>query len=127
MAYDTKLADRVRKTLARRKAVTEQAMFGGLAFLLGGKMFVGILKDELMVRVGPERHEEALAQPHARPMDFTGRPMKGYVFVAPAGLRDDSALAGWIERGRTFVAGSVPGEAAQRKRVATRRRARAKA
>ncbi len=104
MAYDTRLADRIRKSLARRKGVTEKAMFGGLAFLLEGKMFVGIAKDELMVRVGPEHHEDAISQPHARTMDFTGRPMKGYVFVAPTGFKDDRDLAAWVERGRAFVA-----------------------
>ena len=60
-----------------------------------------------MVRVGPEHHEDAIAQPHARTMDFTGRPMKGYVFVAPAGFKDDRDLAAWVERGRAFVAESV--------------------
>jgi TfoX/Sxy family transcriptional regulator of competence genes len=117
MAYDTKLAGRIRNALARRKGVTEKAMFGGLAFLLDGKMFVGIAKDELMVRVGPEHHEDAIAQPHARTMDFTGRPMKGYVFVAPAGLRTDEALAAWIERGRAFVAESVLGKPAPSRRA----------
>ncbi len=122
MAYDTALADRIRRTLARRKGVTEKAMFGGLAFLLDGKMFVGIVKDELMVRVGPEHHEEAIAQPHARTMDFTGRPMKGYVFVAPAGLRGDEALAGWVERGRAFVANSVLGRPKPTRKAAPRLR-----
>jgi TfoX/Sxy family transcriptional regulator of competence genes len=117
MAYDTTLAERIRSVLARRKGVTEKAMFGGLAFLLDGKMFVGIAHDELMVRVGPGHHEEALAQPHVRPMDFTGRPMKGYVFVAPAGLRSDDALAGWVERGRAFVAESVVGKPAPMRRA----------
>jgi TfoX/Sxy family transcriptional regulator of competence genes len=118
MAYDTTLAERIRSTLAPRKGVTEKAMFGGLAFLLDGKMFVGIANDELMVRVGPEHHEEALAQPHVRPMDFTGRPMKGYVFVAPAALRADDALAEWVERGRAFVAESVVGKPAPMRRAA---------
>jgi TfoX/Sxy family transcriptional regulator of competence genes len=124
MAYDTKLAERIRKTLARRRGVTEKAMFGGLAFLLEGKMFVGIVRDELMVRVGSEHHEEATAQPNARTMDFTGRPMKGYVFVAPAGLRDDDALAAWIERGRAFVAESVLAKPASKPRAVARPRAR---
>src|SRR5688572_3041589 len=79
-------------------------MFGGIAFLLDGKMFIGIANDDLMVRVGPDRHDEALARPHVRPMDFTGRPMRGYVFVAPAGIRDARALTRWIDWSAAFVA-----------------------
>jgi len=78
-------------------------MFGGLAFLLGGKTFCGIVKNDLMVRVGPGRYEEALAAPHARPMDFTGRPLTGYVFVAPAGTRKEAALREWVDQGIAFV------------------------
>lgn len=98
MAYDESLAARVRQILEGRTGVEERKMFGGLAFLLGGRMFCGIVKEELMVRVGPERHAEALALPHARPMDFTGRPMTGMVYVAAAGLRGP-ALDRWVERG----------------------------
>lgn len=85
MAYDEPLAERIRQALGARPDITEKKMFGGIAFLLDGKMFCGIVRDQLMVRVGPERYQEALGQPHAGPMDFTGRPMNGYVFVAPAG------------------------------------------
>ena len=85
MAYDQKLADRIRALVAGRPGVSEKAMFGGLAFLLDGRMFCGVNKDDLMVRAGPARHDEALAKPHARSMDFTGRPMKGYVFVGAEG------------------------------------------
>lgn len=77
--------------------------FGGVAFLLDGKMFVGIVKDELMVRVGPDAHEAALGEPHARTMDFTGRPMRGYVFVAPAGYAEDPVLRQWVDRGLAHV------------------------
>ncbi|MGA7992165.1 MAG: TfoX/Sxy family protein [Thermoanaerobaculia bacterium] len=104
MAYDEHLARRVRKVLDGRRDVTEKKMFGGLAYLLDGRMFCGIAKDELMVRVGPERHAEALREPHVRPMDFTGRPMKGYVFVGPAACRTAKALAAWLDRGTRFVA-----------------------
>ncbi len=103
MAYDESLAARVRRAVARRAGVTERKMFGGLAFLLEGKMFCGILKDELMVRVGPERHREALAEAHVRPMDFTGRPMNGYVFVGRAGCRTEEAVRRWADRGAEFV------------------------
>jgi TfoX/Sxy family transcriptional regulator of competence genes len=92
MAYDEALADRVRRAVGPRSDVTEKKMFGGLAFLLERKMFCGIANDELMVRVGPERFQESLAQAHVRPMDFTGRPMKGYMFVGPAGCRTQKWL-----------------------------------
>ena len=101
MAYDEKLAERIRRAVGPRADVTEKKMFGGVAFLLDGKMFVGIVKDELMVRVGPERHAEAIARPHARTMDFTGRPMVGYVFVAAPGVVGDRAVAAWVERSRS--------------------------
>ena len=97
MAYDEALASRVREVLGTRRGVTEKKMFGGLAFLFHGKMFCGIAKDDLMVRVGPERYEEALGRPHVRPMDFTRRPMKGYVFVGPAECRTRRAIAPWVE------------------------------
>jgi TfoX/Sxy family transcriptional regulator of competence genes len=103
MAYDEKLGDRIRDVLVVEPDLEERKMFGGLAFLLGGHMCVGIVGDELMVRVGPEGHEAALARPHARPMDFTGTPMKGLVYVASVGLRDKRKLAAWIEIGRSYV------------------------
>jgi TfoX/Sxy family transcriptional regulator of competence genes len=79
-------------------------MFGGVAFLLDGKMFCGIVKDDLMVRVGPERYQEALTAARVRPMDFTGRPMKGYVFVGPAGTRTEKAVKRWVDQSAAFVA-----------------------
>lgn len=104
MAYDEALVERVRRALGTRAGITEKKMFGGVAFLLDGKMFIGIATEDLMVRVGPAAHEAALAEAHVRPMDFTGRPMKGYVFVSPAGCRTDKAVARWVERGTAFVA-----------------------
>jgi TfoX/Sxy family transcriptional regulator of competence genes len=105
MAYDEALAERIRSAVGRRAGATEKKMFGGIAFLLDGKTFCGVVGDDLMVRVGPELHEQALAAPHARPMDFTGRPMKGYVFVGPPGTRTETAVRKWVERATTFVAG----------------------
>ncbi len=96
MAYDLKLAERVRTSVSKLKGVTEKEMFGGIAFMLKGKMFVGIVKDELMVRVGKENHDAALKRKGARTMDFTGRPMLGYVFVKQAGLKDAASLRHWI-------------------------------
>ena len=113
MAYDAGLAERMRELLVGRRGVIEKAMFGGVAFLLDGKMFVGIAKSELMVRVGPEAYEDALRDPHARTMDFTGRPMRGYVFVAPAGFEEDEALARWIDRSAAHVA-TLPAKEAKR-------------
>lgn len=96
MAYDEALADRVRALLAGRTDVGERKMFGGLTFLVGGNMCCGVNGDELIVRLDPEREDEALARPHARPMDFTGRPMRGFVTVRPEGL-DGGRLEQWVE------------------------------
>jgi hypothetical protein len=103
MAYDEGLAERIRTALEDERGIDEKKMFGGLCFLLGGKMFVGIVKDDLMVRVGPERHEQSLKRRHVRPMDFTGKPMKGYVFVAPTGVSEDAELEYWLRAGVDFV------------------------
>jgi TfoX/Sxy family transcriptional regulator of competence genes len=104
MAYDEALADRIRDAIGPRKGVTEKKMFGGVAFLLDGKMFCGVTKDDLMVRVGPERYEASLAKAHVRPMDFTGRPMNGYVFVGAEGTRKIDAIRKWVELASDFVA-----------------------
>lgn len=104
MAYDEKLEERIRVVLKGAKGVTSKKMFGGVCFLFNDKMFVGIVKDDLMVRVGPELHNKAVSQKHARSMDFTGKPMVGFVYVAPAGLRTKAALAKWIKWGEDFVA-----------------------
>lgn len=96
MAFDEGLAQRVREALAGRRGITERRMFGGLAFLVDGKMFVGISGPKLMARVGAERYQDALALPHVREMDFTGKPLKGYVYVEPPGLEDDDALGAWV-------------------------------
>jgi TfoX/Sxy family transcriptional regulator of competence genes len=103
MAFDPGLAQRIREVLGDRPGVTEKRMFGGLAFLLDGKMFVGILQSTLMARVGPDAHEQALARPHVRPMDFTGKPMRGYVYIDPAGLEEDRDLTAWVHQCAAFV------------------------
>jgi TfoX/Sxy family transcriptional regulator of competence genes len=103
MPFDEHLADRIRAVLRDRTDVTERKMFGGLAFLIRDHMTVGIVGRDLMVRVGAAQFETALAQPHARPMDFTGRPSKGMVYVSPAGLRTERSLSRWIDRARQFV------------------------
>ena len=103
MSYDETLANRIRRALERRDDVVEKKMFGGLCFMVAGAMCCGLTKADLMVRVGPAQHDDALAQPHARPMDFTGRPMRGMVFVAPEGVRTDAALERWVARALAFV------------------------
>jgi TfoX/Sxy family transcriptional regulator of competence genes len=107
VAYDQGLAARLTELLAGRPAIAQKKMFGGLALLCRGHMFVGIVGDTLMVRVGPERYVDALAMQYVREMDFTGRPMKGYVFVDPPGFESDEDLARWVEAGLRFV-GSLP-------------------
>src|SRR5262245_47979320 len=118
MPYDKGLAERIRGVLDGQAGVSEKAMFGGLAFLVRGHMSVGIVRDQLMVRVGSEAHDRALRTPHARGMDFTGRPMKGFVFVAPPGFESDADLEQWIGLAVRFVS-TLP---ARRSRVAKRAR-----
>ncbi len=108
MAYNEVLADRIRAVLANRDDVTERKMFGGIAFMVRDHMAVGVVQDDLMVRVGPDAHHEALARPHARPMDFSGRPSRGMVYVAPAGVAADTDLAGWVLAGAAFAASQPP-------------------
>ena len=92
MAYDEHLAERIRGVLRSRDNVTEKKMFGGIAFMVGGNMAVGVTRDELMVRVGPDAHDEALSQPHVRVMDMGNRPMRGMVKLntLPLPSSDDS-------------------------------------
>lgn len=129
MAYDTALAARVRAAASSLRGVTEKQMFGGLAFLLEGKMFVGVLGSELMVRVGPDRHDEALAVPYVRTMDFTGRPMRGYVFVAPVGLEGEAEIRRWVRWSSDFVSGlpakATPRPAGRGRAAPTKARAKA--
>jgi hypothetical protein len=106
MAYDERLATRLRSALAGT-ATSERKMFGGLAFLINGNLCCGIVGHRLMVRVGPRGHDAALREPHCRPMDFTGKPMKGMVFVEPAGFATDSSLTAWVQLGVDF-ASSLP-------------------
>jgi hypothetical protein len=105
MPYNEGLAQRVRASLAEHDAVDEKKMFGGLAFMLNGNMCCGIIRDDLMVRVGPEQYADALAQLHVRELDFTGRPMRGMIVVSADGLSSDADLAAWVRRGVAFVSG----------------------
>ncbi|RSM87939.1 RNA methyltransferase [Kibdelosporangium aridum] len=107
MAYDEGLATRLRDLLP---ALTEKRMFGGLAFLLNGNMTVGILGEALIVRLDVDEAADALTEPGARPFDFTGRPMKGWLMVDPEGHAEDDDLCRWVDRAIDFV-GSLPPKA----------------
>lgn len=104
MAYDETLAARLRDILSDEFGVVEKKMFGGLAFMLRGNMTVGITKDGLLVRVGKENHDEFLALPHTRPMDFTGKPMKGFLYVDEQGIATDDDLRAWVDRCLAYTA-----------------------
>ena len=99
MAYDNHLADRVRALLKGQRALVEKKMFGGLAYMSHEKMFAGILKKDLVVRVGPNTYESALQKSHTRPMDFTGRPLQGYIYVSPEGTKTAAQLRKWLTGG----------------------------
>ena len=113
MGYDERLAQRVREVLRGRRGVAERKMFGGLAFMLRGHMCVGISEGSLMARVGPQNYERALAMDGTREMDFTGKPMRGYVFVGPQSLRSTADLRRWVELCADFVA-TLPAKARSR-------------
>ena len=107
MAYDEELAERVRTAMGPVPGVTEIKMFGGICFTVGGNMAVGVNADNLMVRLAPDDGEQALSEPGARPMDFTGRPMRGFLFVGPDGYADD-ALDRWVSRSVAFASSLPP-------------------
>jgi TfoX/Sxy family transcriptional regulator of competence genes len=108
VVFDEGLADRIRDLLAPRADITERRMFGGIAFMVAGNMAVGIVGDDLMVRLDPADAERALAEPHTRPMDFTGRPAKNMVFVDAEGTAGDADLAGWVDAGADFASSLPP-------------------
>ena len=108
MSFDEGLAERIREILQQYPGITEKKMFGGLAFMSREYMFVGILGDVLMARVGPDCYDMALSKSHVREMDFTGKPMKGYVFVDSPGFENDSDLIGWVNTCHRFVQSLPP-------------------
>jgi TfoX/Sxy family transcriptional regulator of competence genes len=107
MAFDEKLAARIRAHLGKRTGVAERKMFGGITFLLHGNMCCGVHRDALIVRVGPEEAGRVLAEPHTRVFDLTGRPMKAWVLVSPKGFATDAQLGKWVDRAAKW-AGSLP-------------------
>lgn len=111
MAYSEALAGRIRGVLERSAHVSEiveKKMFGGIAFMLAGNMCVGVIGDELMVRCGPDAYDTLLAGPHTREFDFTGRPMRGWLVIEPAGVKTKRQLQTWVARGEAFAASLPP-------------------
>jgi TfoX/Sxy family transcriptional regulator of competence genes len=104
MAHDPNLADRIRERIGAQPDVTEQRMFGGLAFLVAGNLAVAASgQGGLMVRADPAHEDELLATPHARPMEMRGRPLSGWLRVDPDGLGDEGALAAWVDRAVAYA------------------------
>ncbi|MCW5658482.1 MAG: TfoX/Sxy family protein [Burkholderiaceae bacterium] len=112
MAYDERLAQRIRSALQGKRYITEKKMFGGIAFLRKGLMFVGVSDAALMARVGKEKHADSLGRKHVREMDFTGKPMQGYVFVDAEGVNTEAQLRFWLDRCEQFVS-TLPPKAAK--------------
>lgn len=107
MTYDQQLAERVREELQADPALSERKMFGGICFMLHGNMCCGVVGDRLMLRLGTEAAEPALRRPHVSPMDFTGRPMKGMIYVDRQGLRG-AALARWVGQAAGYARSLPP-------------------
>ena len=103
MAYDEGLAQRIRELVEEQPGFTEKVMFGGIGFMLQGNMACGVIGDEMIVRLGQEQDEAALAKPHTRHFDFTGKPMRGWVMVAADGYEADEDLAAWVQLGVDYA------------------------
>jgi TfoX/Sxy family transcriptional regulator of competence genes len=103
MAFDDILADRIRQNMDHRTGATEKTMFGGIGFLLHGNMCVGVWKDSMIARLGPEQAAEALKTPHVGEFDITGKPMKGWVLIGPKAVANQKQLDEWIELAVKFV------------------------
>ena len=107
MAYDLKLAERIRSELDGIPVV-EKKMFGGVGFLLNGNLACGVHKDDMIVRVDPEKHNVLLKKSHVRPFDMTGRPMKGWLLVEEAGVKTGKQLSTWVKEGVEFASTLPP-------------------
>jgi len=103
MPYDDTLAGRVRDILEESGPIEDRKMFGGLTFMRNGRMCCGVLRDDLVVKLSPDRAAELLVEPHVRPMDFTGRPMPGMLYVGPGGTSDEQALRRWVAEATSFA------------------------
>lgn len=107
MAFDEGVAERIREVMCIYEGITEKYMFGGIAFMLCGNMCVGVIKDQLMLRVGPEQYETLLKQQYVKKMDFTGKPLPGFLYIQPEGFSEDADLVQWIEKAYQYVS-SLP-------------------
>ena len=123
MACDEKLAQRIRDLTLGTPGLSERKMFGGVCFAINGYMACGVQKCDLVVRVGPQSHERALARNHTRPMDFTGKPMTGYIYVSEAGYKRKGDLERWISQGIAFVQ-TLPPKKTKKRRLRKSARAR---
>jgi hypothetical protein len=108
MAFDEGLAERLRDVLSDQADLDEKKMFGGLAFMLNGNLACGVIGDEMIVRVGPDGYDTAIAKPNTRVFDFSGKPMKGWIVVAPEGVESDEELAVWARQGVDFATALPP-------------------
>ncbi len=108
MAFDETLAARIRDALAHRRNIEEKKMFGCICFFINGDALAGVWKDRLIARLGPDEGEAALREPHVRAFDITGRPMRNWVAVEPAGVEDDEQLHDWVQRALKFVTALTP-------------------
>ncbi len=114
MAFNPEIESRVQKIVSRWKNTSDKKMFGGVCHLLDGNMFCGVLQDYVILRLGETAAGNALAQPHVRPFDTTGRPMKGWVMVESEGFRTDDELRGWLAQAANFVK-AMPAKSSSRK------------
>lgn len=108
MAYNQDLTQRIREVLGETPGLIEKQMFGGIGFMIHGNMACGVNKDDLIVRVGPDRYEDALAEAHTRVFDMTGRPMRGWVVVTSKGYEALNELKDWVDRGASFAKSLPP-------------------
>src|SRR5882762_11110348 len=122
MAYDEKLAQRIRQAFGTRPDIAERKMFGGLTFLCRGRMCCGIVGADLMVRVAEDQFDEVLRRPHVRPMDFTGRPLRGFVYVSRPAFRTAALLRAWLSRGERAASQNAAKPARRRSRSPKARR-----
>ncbi|MBV9041042.1 MAG: TfoX/Sxy family protein [Acidimicrobiia bacterium] len=123
MAYDDDLADRLREHLAPLKAVTEREMFGGISFMVGGNMCCGVLGDDLVVRIDPTLHHDALTRPNVSEFSMGGRTSRGMIRVSPAGVADDGELALWVRLGIAHATALPPKKAVAPKKAAPKKKA----
>lgn len=119
MAYNLNLAQRIREIVYGQKDASERKMFGGICFMIGGNMVCGVVGDELMARINPEKHASALEKAHVKPMEFTGRSMKGYLFIEPEGIKTKRELAYWVNQG-VRIAQSIPAKGSKSKAGASK-------